>query len=185
MASGEHRLTKTFSSVETNKCVTFAIWRKAKPVMGQLPSCRVRVLLWRSLVMSPLVKTTLPSVKPAKKHSNWVETCDCNYKKGMEICLTNSHEVQVLMYTEAGHFGWFVAGNCRKDSGAEWIPTVSLVKVPDLHLENRRTLSLGGLTDCVLMPNVWVSQWKISQIKFIVPWYCYIICLGNATQNTT
>lgn len=61
-------LTNTFSRVATNKCVTFAIWRKASPVTGLVPSCRVRVLLCRSRVMSPLVRTTLPSVKPVEKH---------------------------------------------------------------------------------------------------------------------
>lgn len=137
------RLTWTFSRVATNRWVTFATWRKASPVTGLVPSCRVRVLLWRSLVMSPLVKTTLPSVKPAKKHN-------IHYKPGREcfvngsVCrehtlslhLTNGHEVEVLMYAEARHFGRFVAGNCGEDPSAERISTVSLVKVPDLHLRN-------------------------------------------------
>jgi len=64
------RLTWTFSSVATNRCVTLPTWRKDRPVMGQVPSCSVSVLLCLSLVMSPLVSTTLPSVKPANTHTH-------------------------------------------------------------------------------------------------------------------
>lgn len=62
----EFSLTCTFSSVATKRCVTLPACRNARPVIGQLPSWRVKVLLCLSLVMSPLVNTTLPSVKPSK-----------------------------------------------------------------------------------------------------------------------
>lgn len=55
--------------------------------------------------------------------------------------LTNSHEVQVLMDTKAGHLCWFVTGNCREDPGAQRVPAVSLVQVPDLHLERKNRCS--------------------------------------------
>lgn len=45
------------------------------------------------------------------------------------------------MYTEAGHFGGFVAGDRGEDPSAERIPTVSLVKIPDLDLKKLKHLS--------------------------------------------
>lgn len=62
--SMELTCTCTFSKVATNRCVTLPACRKARPVIGQLHSWRLRVLLCLSLVMSPFVSTTLPSVKP-------------------------------------------------------------------------------------------------------------------------
>lgn len=61
------------------------------------------------------------------------------WRKGQQtcLCLTNGHEVEVLVYTEARHFSWFVSRNCRKDPRAQRVPTVSLVQVPDLHLQNK------------------------------------------------
>lgn len=51
--------------------------------------------------------------------------------------LTNGHEVQILVYTEARHLCGFVARDRREDPCAERSPAVFFVKVPDLHLVNR------------------------------------------------
>lgn len=59
----------------------------------------------------------------------------CLKKKKKNISPTNGHEVEILMHTEAGHFGGFVARDRGEYPSAERIPTVSLVKIPDLYLK--------------------------------------------------
>lgn len=89
--------------------------------------------------MSPLVKTTLPSVKPVDKETlstpnqrQLKERTDRPWSASWY--LTDGHEVQILVYTEARHFCGFVARNSRKYPCAERCPAVFFVKVPDLYL---------------------------------------------------
>lgn len=60
----------------------------------------------------------------------------------LSLCLTNSHEVEVFMYTETRHFSRFVARNCGENPSAQRISTVPLVKVPHLYLKNEYRFSL-------------------------------------------
>jgi len=46
------------------------------------------------------------------------------------------------MHAEARHLCRFVAGNCGENPRARRISTVSLFKVPDLHLKNKNRFSL-------------------------------------------
>lgn len=65
---------------------------------------------------------------------------------------TNGHEVQVLVYTQAGHFCGFVAWDGREDPGAQRIPPVPLLQVPDLHLQQKVPLVWRQRGPLVLKP---------------------------------
>lgn len=68
--------TWIFSVVATNRWVVLLDWRNTSPVTGWPPSCRTWVLLCRSLVMSPLISTTLPSTKPTRKEESSTRSRD-------------------------------------------------------------------------------------------------------------
>lgn len=67
-------------------------------------------------------------------NSEWV---DCDGVSVVETCLTYGHEIEVLIYTQARYFCWFVAWNGGENSGTKRISTVSLFKVPDLYLKKK------------------------------------------------
>lgn len=86
--------------------------------------------------MSPLVRTTLPSVKPVHKKDPSKQDRDDRTGRLRNISwqLTNGHEVQILVHTKTRHFCGLVARNGRKYPGAQRSPAVFLVKVPNLYL---------------------------------------------------
>lgn len=80
-------------------------------------------------------------MKPVNKTQCWSNSHFWVDVQNLSSLLTNGHEVEVFVYAKTGHFSWFVARDCRKNSRAQWISTVSLVKVPNLYLRKESLFS--------------------------------------------
>lgn len=60
-------------------------------------------------------------------------------KTGQEKDCTYGHEIEVLVYTETGHFCRFVSRNGWKYPSAQRTAAVSLIRVPHLYLMYKQT----------------------------------------------
>lgn len=73
--------------------------------------------------------------KSCKAHIIAFKNTTLTSNQFVAVYLTNGHEVEIFMNSQTRNFSGFVARNCRKDPSAERVPAVSLVKVPDLNLQ--------------------------------------------------
>lgn len=119
--------------------------------MGLFPSCRVIVLLWRSLVMSPLVKTTLPSVKPVDKE---------NRSKP-------SQRPSVEYFLASYQWPWSLDSRVHQDKTLLWVCCQELQKISLCREESRCLFCQGSRP---LPVNGGGVQWSTKITSITILW---------------